>query len=330
VAAAAAGIPAAGAPAGAGAAVAGTEALSADILAAPQASLEKTPITVNLGNQIVHLSGDRTLGPTWQTFLNANAPKEFATATDAARYLKKTANQLLTTPAARAGFSGFAGVLHTLNEHVPLAGRGIVVGGQTIADVHIENNSISGVLMGISTGVSHRASAAETKNKQRTPDHMETVRIAGNTIACAANDVASKNARFGVFVGSASSLVIEDNDVSLAPVGIASVPPADGIRVVGYLGPRAIIRGNHTQRFAMGIRIVALTGNGPGQRAPGAGDASYLQPIRPGHLWLVADNVIETASASPPAGPFTSRAAAQSPVPYVEAPACMRVDNAHL
>jgi hypothetical protein len=158
---------------------------------------------------------------------------------------------------------------------------------------------------------------------------MGTIRIAGNTIACGANDVASRQARFAIFVGSANSLEIESNRLSCSPVGIPSAPPADAIRVVGYLGRKGVIRHNHTTGFALGIRVVPLTGNGPGTRAPSAADAVYVTPLRAGPLWLVADNVIEGASQAEPLGPFTSTKNPPPPAPYIDAPACLRVDNVH-
>ena len=75
--------------------------------------------------------------------------------------------------------------------------------------------------------------------------------------------------------------------------------------MIGYLGLKAVIRRNYMTGFAMGIRAVPLTGNGPGTRAPVFTDnAVYLQSTRFGHQWLVADNAIEGASATPPIGAF--------------------------
>jgi hypothetical protein len=290
-------------------------------------------LTVNVGNQVLKFVTAGNLQSTWQTYLGANAPATFATQADALRYLKAAATTILTTPSARAGLSGFGGVLHILAEHVPLAGRGIVVGGQAIEDLQIVGNSISGVLMGISVGVSHRASATEAAAKQRTPDHMGTVRIAGNGIECSANDVATKNARFGVFVGSANSISIEDNRLTMTAAGISSAPVADAIRGVGYFGGKSVIRNNYMTGFAMGVRVVPLQGNGPGTRAP-VQNGEYLEPLRFGTQWLVADNAIEGADKAPTIGPFWPTkpppGSTSAPVPsaYVDAPACLRVNNA--
>ena len=303
--------------------------LEAEVLAAPVASLEKAALRLAVGNQTLSVAADPGLQTSWQQFLGTNAPKTFATANDAIRFVKKSATALLTTPAARAGLSGFSAVLHTLNEHVALAGRGIVVGGRAIGELTIAGNSIAGVLMGISVGVSHKASAAETAAKQRTPDRMGTIRVAGNVVACQANDVAVKSGRFGIFVGSAGSLEIEGNRVTLTPAGIKTPPVADAIRVVGYLGARAVIRHNHVTGFAMGIRVVPLSGAGPGTRAQGLGDVSYTSPEHFGPVWLVADNAIERASRVPTPGPFwpTKAVPAVLPAPFIDAPQCLRVGN---
>jgi len=322
----------------AGGADAGATVAGGDIPAGLRASLATSPISVNVGNQVLHFTTGSGLQTTWQTYLDANAPKTFATQADALRYVKQAASTILTDPAARAGLSGFGGILHTLTDHVPLAGRGIVVGGQAISDLRIAGNTLSGVIMGISVGVSHRASAAEASAKQRTPDYMGTISILNNTIGCMANDVAVKNARFGIFVGSASSLEIDGNRLTLTPAGIKATPPADAIRVVGYLGLKAIIRRNYMTGFAMGIRAVPLTGSGPGTRAPVFSDGqAYLQATRGGNQWLVADNTIEGASSAPPIGPFWKTVIpappkpdpnpATSPGPYIDAYSCMQINN---
>ena len=220
-------------------------------------------------------------------------------------------------------------MLQSLYQHVPLASRGISYGGQGLGVLSASGNTISGVMLGISVGVSHAASAAETKNKQRTPDHMSLVRIAGNTVSCRANDVASAQARFGVFVGNADSVEVEGNRLDVTTAGRAARPAADGIRVVGYLGPRMIVRGNYTSGFITGIRVMPLVGNGPGQRAPATGEVEYTQGVRTtGSLWLVADNVVAGAAAHPPPGPFEpTKNPTAGPNPYIDAWACLLVDN---
>src|SRR5260370_30049522 len=100
-------------------------------------------MTDNVGNQALTFAATGDLQTTWQTYLDANAPKEFATQADAIRYVKAAASTILTTPAARARLSGFGGVIRLLNQHVPLARRGIVVRGQAIGDLPILRNAIS-------------------------------------------------------------------------------------------------------------------------------------------------------------------------------------------
>jgi hypothetical protein len=119
--------------------------------------------------------------------------------------------------------------------------------------------------------------------------------------------------------------------LSTAPTGLTTSIPADGIRVVGYLGMKAVIRSNHTTGFAMGIRVIPLTGNGPGRRAVTAVQyLSYVEPIRAGSLWLVADNAVEGGAATAPLGPFTpTKGNPVPPTPYIDASACMRVDNVY-
>jgi hypothetical protein len=138
--------------------------------------------------------------------------------------------------------------------------------------------------------------------------------------------VAAKYARFGIFVGSANSLEIMGNRLTLTPAGFVRIPQADGIRVVGYLGPKAVIRQNYTTGFAMGIRAVPLTGNGPGTRAPLGKDGLYTERIFPGNLWLIADNAIQGASTAPSPGPFWTTADGAVSL-YIDAPSCLLVNN---
>jgi hypothetical protein len=299
-----------------------------DVLAASPATLAKTPIELQVGNQKLAALTDRGLTSTWQTYLQDKAPKEFATATDAKRYLKQAANSILTDAKERAGYSAFSSVLRAFYQHVPLAGRGISYGGRGLGELSITGNTISGVLLGISVGVSHQATADEASKKQRSPDHMRLVRIAGNSVACRANDVASKAARFGIFVGNADSVEIESNRVDVQPVGLAGLPAADGIRVVGYLGPRMIVRHNYTSGFAMGIRVMPLAGTGPGQRAQPSEGLEYTRGIRQGSLWLVADNVVTGAAKNAQHGPFEpTQNSIAGPSAFIDAWACLLVDN---
>jgi hypothetical protein len=299
-----------------------------DVLAAPVGSLAKAPISLQVGNQTVLALTSTELASSWQLYLQANAPKAFATQKDAKNYLNKAANDILTNASAREGFSAFSSLLQTLYQHAPLAGRGISYGGQGLGTLSVTGNTINGVLMGVSVGVSHKASAQENSKKQRTPDHMNVVRIADNTISCGANDIAGSQARFGIFVGNADSIDIEGNRLDISAFGHAIPPPADGIRVVGYLGPRMIVRSNHTSGFFVGVRVMPLVGNGPGERAPAPTNVQYTQTVRSGSLWLVADNVVVGGVAGQVYGPFEStKNPAKGPSLYIDAWACMLVNN---
>lgn len=284
-------------------------AVGADVAMARPASLSRIPLQLQVGNQTVSATVDRGLSTTWQTYLKANAPETFATPRDAANYLTAAANKILTTPSERAGYSAFAGVLRGLQSHVPAMSRGISVGGRGITQLVVSGNSIDGALMGVSVGVSHTATPDEVGRHQRTPDHMVNVHVAGNVIGCYANDIAARVGRFGIFIGNVASTLVENNCVFVTAMGISTPPPADGIRVLGLLGTRAIVRGNQINGFALGIRLVPLVTPGiglPAQVSTFPLDAAYQTTIRPGPLYLVADNVIDGSSAAPPLGPWQS------------------------
>ena len=90
------------------------------------------------------------------------------------------------------------------------------------------------------------------------------------------DDVAPSYARFGIFVGNARSLEIEGNRITQIPAFNTFYPRADAIRVVGYLGPKAIVRGN----YARGARFAEP---GPGAKEPETLQA-FKQPGQRGEV----------------------------------------------
>jgi hypothetical protein len=80
----------------------------------------------------------------------------------------------------------------------------------------------------------------------------------------------------------------------------------------------------------MGIRVVPLSGNGPGTRVTqrNGTNPSYTQAITSGWQWLVIDNVVEGAGRTTTFGPFSRHTPPKpAPAPYIDAPACPQVNN---
>jgi hypothetical protein len=153
---------------------------------------------------------------------------------------------------------------------------------------------------GIALAVSHK----EKRPPALPADKLGRATICDNAIAVALDPVRGRTkGRWGIFVGNAANVLIENNEVSLAVRAAA----CDGIRVYGYLGPKVIVRHNHVRGFPRDIFVRALLPSGPKH------DQVYwfTQPPKSGsanaNLWLVADNVAEGR--------------------HIDAQACMVVDN---
>lgn len=266
------------------------------------AAAERSNVTLTIGNRVVSFLSHPGLQSTWQTFIDRNAPKEFATDRDLIKFMASSAARILADPTARQQLAGFSDVIHFLEQQeVPVAARGIAVVGRAAQDLHIRNNSINGAMQAITAGMSHR------EPKPGTPDRAHSVRIVGNVIDVILNSLARKTARHAIFVGNVESLQIEENRAKLTAPASLQVP-SDGIRVFGYLGKKMIVRQNHLSGFSPGILVDALL-------APGKSITTglpYQAETRPGNLWLIADNVFEGGSRTP-----------------IHAPACAIFDNVY-
>jgi len=266
--------------------------------ARPVVETAGTLVSVRAGNQTVSFTAYPGLQSTWQTFLDQNAPSEFATQRDALAFVKASADRILTEPALRAQFSGFEDIVRIIAQRdVGSAQRGIAVGGQAVGDLHILGNTIAGVLQGITVGVSHRAAISDA------PDHTQTVSIRDNHVDVVLDVLAKTAARYGIFVGNCNSLQIEGNRLTMHVAGAgADALPADGVRVWGYLGKKMVVRHNQVTSFETGIRVVVVTA--VGQVSTRAPTTPSTNPTRSGPLWLVADNVLESVH-DPIAAPAT-------------------------
>jgi hypothetical protein len=273
-------------------------------VARPIARVPNTGVTA--GSISIAFNTPQQLKGVWQTYVDTQAPKEFASSLDLLNFVKRSATTLLTAPFAQRQFAGFGELIRLFERNqIAVARAGIVVAGQAISELCVANNVIDGFLQGVVVGVSHREKAPPA----RPADSAGTVVVRDNRVGVVIDTVLGHAVgRYAIYVGNVGSLQIENNYATL------TVPPkleiaTDGIRVFGYLGRKMIVRHNHVSRFQTGIRVAEVTAPGQYNTVTPPVPGAYVNPIREGPLWLVADNVLESV------------------VNPIVAPACLQIDN---
>ncbi len=265
-----------------------TSPSTAAAIARPFARIPNTAVKVGAVSIAFHTP--QQLKGVWQTYVDANAPAEFASATDLVKYVRRAASTLLTDSSVQRQFAGFGDLTRFFQRNqLSMARAGIVVAGQAIANLRVANNLVDGFLQGVTVGVSHREKAPPALPA----DSAGTVIIRDNRIGVVVDSVLGHSAgRCAIYVGNVGSLQIEDNRVTLQmPRGVDLA--TDGIRVFGYLGKKMVVRHNHIGSFQTGIRVAEVAAPGRYNTAPAQEPQSYLQPLRKLPLRLVADNVLE-------------------------------------
>jgi hypothetical protein len=293
-----------------GASAAAKTAAAASATPAPSAvakAVRATNAEVKVGNIAVRFNTPPQLKNVWQTYVDAQAPKEFASQADLLAFVRRSASTLLTDAAQQRQFTGFRELFRYFESSRVLVGRaGIVVGGRAITSLRVSDNVIDGFLQGVAVGLSHREAAPSAQSA----DRAGSVTIRDNRIALLIDPIHGRAAgRYGVFVGNVDSLQIENNRATLSQTVTAELP-TDGVRVFGYLGTKAIVRENHLSGFTTGIRVAPVMA--PGVRANGDPQPvqDFFAPVRTaGPQWLVADNMVDRARTP------------------VVAPQCMVIDN---
>lgn len=187
-----------------------------------------------------------------------------------------------TPVVGRQPFTGFQALFAMVQSTVaPIVHGGIVIGGTRARDVEISGNSIAGAITGIRVALSNGLAQV------RLP--IDTLRITGNRIRLRAAPV--DLARHGIYVGNATCLWIDDNDIGHetvdAPADDAQITRArnnnldalfaEGIRVHGALGRVLYIRSNVIRRCQAGVTVVAARG-------------STTQSLP---HWIIAENYVE-------------------------------------
>ncbi|WP_420456538.1 DUF6519 domain-containing protein [Rubrivirga sp.] len=140
-------------------------------------------------------------------------------------------------------------------------------------DVRVLYNRVEGCQQGIHVGASRR----EFEESQ--PDVIDTVIVAGNTVAVTLSPETSRE-RHGVFVGNADHVTVQDNRVRVHRTDPGADWRIDGVRLHGHYGPMLLVRQNHVTGATVGVRVEPL------------GDRDAPQDRH----WYVSDNVAPGAS----------------------------------
>lgn len=151
--------------------------------------------------------------------------------------------------------------LELTNQDETVAAQAITVGGTVAEHVHISNNVISGVLVGIHVGVSNHA-------LRDAHDFCKSVTIADNTIKIKLPLIGNKRTRHGIFAGNCKKMSIENNYITLLRYRATAKIKIDGIRAWGLFGPSLKVMHNVVMgeegntgipnHFSQGIHIQPL------------------------------------------------------------------------
>jgi hypothetical protein len=236
-----------------------------------------TNATVTFNGQTVHFRSDPGLirsnrnDTEWLQVINTLRPTGITSPALLERFLVTFAGDMLRTRGTGAGgTTAFRTVIAALlSQDTPSVGQGIVVGGQVASDLLITGNTVRSAIQGIHIGLSSGTDGLLAG---------VTV-IKDNTLQVALPTSATRD-RYGVFTGSANSLVVESNFISLLRSQRNAALRVEAMRLFGTMGRRVIVRHNHMgPQFTVGITFAPL--NAP-------------VPAQP--LWIITENVMESAT----------------------------------
>lgn len=177
---------------------------------------------------------------------------------------------LLSNPAIIAGAALLRWAGTVIASNPVTFEQGIVVAGRTAPDVRILGNTIIGAVQGVHVGLRHVGMARGTH------DTAGRVMIHGNKLDIRLPAVGLRD-RHAIFVGSAASLLIDNN---YATMTAAASVAAEAVRVFGVLGRQVILRENHLEGFTIGFIFHPL--NNPADKTV--------------NQWMVVDNVASNTS----------------------------------
>lgn len=243
-------------------------------LAAPGRGIQHGVTTsVGAGNISITLKTPAALSQAWGPLIQSLQP-QVASPNQLLKLVKSTALRLMTDAGFRAQHAVFNDWLGTIaNSIPPTASQGIVIAGVKPGIVRILNNTVISAMEGIHIGVS----AGEGKGAPRIS--TGPVLVADNTVTVGLSPDATRS-RHGIFVGNSTSLVVENNYLSVVR-SQTNTAPVDGIRVWGVFGRLMVVRQNHVVGTTVGARIVPLA------------------PLPAHPRWIVGDNLLEGGLVAP-------------------------------
>ncbi len=179
----------------------------------------------------------------WAEEIAARKPTTAAEArqavNDIARSVLENAGELGNRVVFRTWFRG-------LLEAFKVAGRkGIVVDGSVAHDLRVLNNSITGLLSGVTAGL---------LPGDGEPNLIGSMLLSGNRVVVPANPVAGKDTD-ALAVRDVASLVATDNFVQVGSVKEDVSLSVFGLRVDGVIGPRLVIGANHFAATVVGASV---------------------------------------------------------------------------
>jgi hypothetical protein len=169
-----------------------------------------------------------------------------------------------------------------------VASRGITIGGQVSHEVKILNNTLSGVLAGISVGLSDRGQAVLSS---------DSVSVIGNLVSVTVTVYAGQSSRHGIMVGNCQSLSLHNNEIGLLRRPSSAKFVTDGIVIAGIFGARILATNNYSSGFDFGLHIICKNQQFPSLKqwllrdnyVPNKDGGSIKQEPRP--VFTSVDNV---------------------------------------
>jgi Family of unknown function (DUF6519) len=239
-------------------------------------TIGRAHVRATFGNVKLQFISSDKLSNAWTDALQSAGLTQTSSAGAVHNAVKKIVATIVSTPEKVApAFSNYLAA--TLPQLFSTSSQGIVVGGDLANDVRIMNNTVDGTAQGIHVGLS------DLKIHPHQPHILaQRVQICGNTVNVRLTPEVTGD-RHGIFLGCATSAIINDNHIELT-----SYPNASqyiyAIKVAGFFGPRLLIERNcMLGAFTGGIQTVL--------------DATW-QPKN--ILWKACDNASSSANVISP------------------------------
>jgi hypothetical protein len=238
--------------------------------------------TVTFAGQTVHFRTDLGLiragrDNEWQRLINSANPGGITNPRLLRIHLLRLASELLRTRAVNSSSVMRTVVTRIIAQDAPVAGQGIVVGGELANDVRVTGNTVLDAIQGVHVGLAMSGSGPTL------PRAAGTVLINDNTIRVTLASSTTRS-RHGIYCGAVDSLVMEGNRLLLARRGGNSALRVEGVRIFGVLGRRVIVRHNHMgsqlplAQFTVGVTF---------------GPLNFPLPTSP--MWIVTENEMESS-----------------------------------